>query len=136
MATTKLAFIIQRPPYKSENPKLAITHAISCQTVEIYLEDGDMVEPVVALVGEGVLNAKTGQKAMDHYGLTSTEQHIQNALLCDIPVLVCKEDMERYGLKEDEMPDAEAMGADEKIQVVPWAEIQKKMDSANHLLFF
>ncbi len=136
MAITKMGFIVQRPGYKSENTKLAFTHAISCQTVEIYLEDGDNVEPVVALVGEGVLNVKAGQKGMEHYGLTSTEGHIINALLCDIRILICQEDMARYGLTEADLPDAEAMGADEKIQMVPWAEIVKEMESSDHLLFF
>jgi peroxiredoxin family protein len=115
-----MGFIVQRPGYKSENPKLAFTHAISCQTVEIYLEDGDNV----------------GQKGMEHYGLTSTEGHIINALLCDIRILVCQEDMARFGLTEADLPDAEAMGADEKIQMVPWAEIVKEMESSDHLLFF
>jgi sulfur relay (sulfurtransferase) complex TusBCD TusD component (DsrE family) len=136
MATTKLAFIVQRPGYKSENPKLAFTHAISSQTVEIYLEDGDMVEPMVALVGEGVLNVKAGQKGLERYGLTSTEGHVVNSLLCDVKIRVCREDMERYGMTEADLPDAEAMGADEKVEMVSWDEIVKEMDSCNHLLFF
>ena len=53
MATTKLGFIVQRPGYKSENPKLAFTHAISSQTVEIYLEDGDVRSPWSPWWGRG-----------------------------------------------------------------------------------
>jgi sulfur relay (sulfurtransferase) DsrF/TusC family protein len=134
--TTKLAFLVQRAGYKSENPKLALTHAISSQSVEIYLEDGDSVVPVVAFVGEGVLNCKSGQKAKEVYGISSTESHLQNALLCDLKVLVCKEDLARYGLTDADMPDASAMGADTAIQVVPWEQIHAELKGADHLLFF
>ncbi len=137
MATTKLAFIVQRPPYKSENPKLALTHAIASQSVEIYLSDGDMVEPVIAFIGDGVLNCLKNQKAMETYGIISTENHIKNSLLVDLKVLVCKEDIARFGLSEDAIVlDAEEMGADMKVQVVSFDEITKEMESANHLLFF
>ena len=136
MADTKLAFIVQRPPYKSENPKLAITHAIAYQTVEILLDEGETVTPTLCFVGEGVLGCVKDQKAMENYGLTSTEMHLKNALLVDLDVLVCKEDLERFGIAQDRIVDAEDMGADKKIQVVPFEEIQKVMDSAKHLLFF
>jgi sulfur relay (sulfurtransferase) DsrF/TusC family protein len=134
--TTKLAFLVQRAGYKCENPKLALTHAIASQTVDIYLEDGDAVVPVVAFVGEGVLNCKNNQKAMEVYGITSTENHLQNSLLCDLKVLVCKEDLARYGLTESDMPDASAMGADTAVQVVPWETIHAELKGADHLLFF
>ena len=134
--TTKLGFLVQRAGYKCENPKLALTHAIASQTVDIYLEDGDAVVPVVAFVGEGVLNCKNNQKAMEVYGITSTENHLQNALLCDLKVLVCKEDLARYGLTEADMPDASAMGADTAMQVVPWETIHAELKGADHLLFF
>ena len=65
--TTKLGFLVQRAGYKCENPKLALTHAIASQTVDIYLEDGDAVVPVVAFVGEGVLNCKNNQRGMEVY---------------------------------------------------------------------
>ncbi len=135
MADTKLAFIVQRPPYKSENPKLAITHAISYQTVEILLEDGETVTPSLCLIGEGVLACIKDQKA-DAYGITSTEMHLKSALLVDLDVLVCKEDLERFGITEDKIIDAEDMGADKKMQVVPFENIQKEMESAKHVLFF
>ena len=134
--TTKMAFLVQRAGYKCENPKLALTHAIASQSVEIYLEDGDSVVPVVAFTGEGVLNCKNNQKAMEVYGITSTENHLQNSLLCDLKVLVCKEDLARYGMSESDLPDASAMGADTSIQVVPWETIHNELKGADHLLFF
>ncbi len=137
MATTKLGFIVQRPPYKSEDPKLAITHAISSQSVEIYLNDGDLVTADLAFIGEGVLNCIKNQKAMENYGLTSTESHIKNTLLLDLNVLVCKEDLDRFGLSENDIVmDAEEFGADMKVKVVPFSEINKMMEEVNHLLFF
>ena len=137
MATTKLGFIVQRPPYKSENPKLALTHAISSQSVEIYLEDGDLVTADIAFVGDGVLNCKKDQKALENYGLSSTESHIKMSLLLDLNVLVCKEDLERFGMTENDIViDAEEFGADVEVKVVPYDEIAKMMEEMNHLLFF
>jgi len=137
MATTKLGFIVQRPPYKSENPKLALTHAIASQSVEVYLKDGDLVTADIAFVGDGVLNCLKNQKAMDKYGLTSTESHIKNSLLLDLNVMVCKEDLGRFGLSENDIVmDAEEFGADMTVKVVPFAEITKMMEDVNHLLFF
>jgi sulfur relay (sulfurtransferase) DsrF/TusC family protein len=137
MATTKLGFIVQRPPYKSENPKLALTHAIATQSVEVYLEDGDLVTADIAFIGDGVLNCVKDQKAMDHYDITSTEQHIKMGLLLDLNIYVCKEDLDRFGLTEDDIvTDAEEFGADMTVKVVPYAEISKMMEEMNHLLFF
>lgn len=137
MATTRLGFIVQRPPYKSENPKLALTHAIASQSVEIYLEDGDLVTADMAFVGDGVLNCLKNQKAMELYGLTSTESHIKNALLLDLSVLVCKEDLQRFGYTENDIVmDAEEFGAEVTVKVVPFSEIAKMMEDVNHLLFF
>ncbi len=136
MAETKLAFLVQNPPYKTENPKLAITHAISYQTVEILLEDGEMVTPTLCFTGEGVLACLKDQKAMEAYGITSTEMHLKSALLVDLEVLVCKEDLDRFGIKEDRILDADDMGADKKIQIVPFENIQKELESAKHVFFF
>lgn len=137
MATIKLGFIVQRPPYKSENPKLAITHAIASQSVEVYLKDGDIVTADLAFIGDGVLNCIKDQKAMDHYSLSSTESHIKMGLLVDLNILVCKEDLEKFGLTENDIVlDAEEFGADLKINVVPFDEINKMMEEMNHLLFF
>ncbi len=136
MGDVKLAFIVQKPQYKGETSRLAITHAIAYQTVEILLEDGDTVTPKLCFVGEGVLGLQKGQNAMDLYGITSTESHMKNSLLVDLDVLVCKEDLAKYGIPEDAMPSAEDMGADKSIQVVPFSEIQKSMEEANHVFFF
>jgi sulfur relay (sulfurtransferase) DsrF/TusC family protein len=137
MGAVKLLFVVQRPPYKSENPRLALTHAIASQTAEIYMDDGDSVVPTVVLVGDGVLNAVKNQQAMKLYGVTSTESHIKNSLLIDLPIWVCKEDMARLGLKEDQMiTDAEDLGGELKTKFVSFAEIQKEMENVKHLLFF
>lgn len=136
MSDIKCAFVIQRPPYKSETSTLGFTHAISYQVVEMLLEDGQNVIPTVCMVGEGVLNLIKDQKAMENYGVTSIESHGKNSLLVDLDILVCKEDLARFGIAEDRLLDAEDMGADKKLQIVPYAEIQKAMENANHLLFF
>jgi len=136
MADTRLAFVVQRPPYKSENPKLAITHAIAYQTVEILLEEGETVTPTLCFIGDGVLACIRDQKAMDTYGITSTETHLKNALLVDLDILVCKEDLERFGISEDRIVNADDMGADKRIQIVPYETIQEQMESARHVLFF
>ena len=137
MATTKLGFIVQRPPYKSENPKLALTHAIASQSVEVYLNEGDVVTAEVAFVGDGVLNCLKNQKATEHYDISSTESHIKMSLLVDVKVLVCKEDLVKFGLSEDDIVmDAEEFGADMTVSVVPFEEINKMMEDVNHLLFF
>lgn len=136
MSNITCAFVIQRPPYKSETSTLGFTHAISSQVVEMLLEDGQNVIPIVCIVGEGVLNLIKDQKAMENYGVTSIESHGKNSLLCDLDILVCKEDLDNFGISENRLLDAEEMGADKKLQVVPYAEIQKAMETSNHLLFF
>ncbi|MDA8421725.1 MAG: DsrE family protein [Nitrospiraceae bacterium] len=137
MGAVNLLFVVQRPPYKSENARLALTHAIASQTAEIYMDDGDSVVPIIVFVGDGVLNMVKDQQAMKVYGVTSTESHIKSCLLIDLPVWVCKEDMTRLGLKEENViTDAEDMGAELKTKFVSFADIQKEMESVKHLLFF
>lgn len=136
MGDVKLAFVVQKPQYKGETSRLAITHAIAYQTVEILLEDGETVTPSLCFIGEGVLGLQSGQNAMDLYGITSTETHVKNCLLVDLDVLVCKEDLAKYGIPESAMPDAEDMGADKKIQIVPFSEIQKVVEESKHVLYF
>ena len=137
MATTKLGFIIQRPGYKSENPKLALTHAIASQSVEIYLEDGDLVTADIAFIGDGILNCIKDQKANENYDLNSTESHIKMSLLLDLNVMVCKEDLEKFGMTEsDIVMEAPEFGADVDVRVVPYEEINKMMEEMDHLLFF
>lgn len=136
MATTKLGFIVQRPGVKSENPKLALTHAIASQSVEIYLEDGDLVTADIAFIGDGVLNCKKDQKP-EYLDMSTTESHIKMSLLLDLNVLICKEDLERFGMTESDIViDAEEFGADIEVKVVPYDEINKMMEDMNHLLFF
>jgi sulfur relay (sulfurtransferase) DsrF/TusC family protein len=137
MAIKKFAFVVKSLPYKTEASRLALTHAIASQTVEIYLEDGENVEPVVAFIGDGVLNCLRNQKAMNTYGVTSLEQHLKNALLLDLKVLICKEDVGRFGISEEALiMDAEDIGGETKASIVPFSEIMKEMESANHLMFF
>jgi sulfur relay (sulfurtransferase) DsrF/TusC family protein len=136
MGDVKLAFLVQKPQYKGETSRLAITHAIAYQTVEILLEDGDTVTPTLCFIGEGVLGLANEQKAMETYGITSTESHMKNSLLVDLNVLVCKEDMDKYGIPEGAMPNAEEMGADMEIKVVPFSEIQKTLEESKHVLYF
>lgn len=136
MGDVKLAFIVQKPQYKGETSRLAITHAIAYQTVEVLLDDGDTVTPTLCFIGEGVLGLSKNQKAMETYGITSTESHVKNCLLVDLDVLVCKEDLQKFGIPEDSLPTAEDMGADKSIQVVPFSTIQAALDGAKHVLFF
>ena len=137
MGALKLCFVVQRPPYKSENARLALTHAISSQTAEIHLDDGDTVVPTLIFVGDGVLNAVKNQQAMKYYGVTSTENHVKSGLLIDMPVWICKEDMLRLGLSEAQViTDAEEMGAELKMRFVSFDEINKELEACNHLMFF
>jgi sulfur relay (sulfurtransferase) DsrF/TusC family protein len=135
MGVQNLAFVIQRAPYKQENTTLGFTHAIASQTAEIHLEDGDSVVATIILVGDGVLSCVTGQKSLENYGLTSVESHFMNALLVDNRCVICKEDLERFGITEDRIPDATAMGADMEPEIKTWDEIQAELDKADHLLF-
>lgn len=135
MGVINLAFVIQRPPYKQENSTLGYTHAIASQTAEIHLEDGDSVTASLILVGDGVLTCVNNQKAMENYGLSSLESHFMNALLVDNRCVICKEDLERFGISEDRIPDATAMGADMEPEIKTWDEIQAELDKADHLLF-
>lgn len=136
MATKKLLFVIRALPYKTEASRLGLTHAIASQSVEIYLKDGDLVEASIAFIGDGVLNCLKNQQAMKHYGLTSIEGHMKNTLLLDMKVMICKEDLNKFGLKEDTLlMDAEDIGGETNAQIVPYSEIQREMESVDHLLF-
>lgn len=137
MAIKKLGFIIRSLPYKTEASRLAMTHAIASQTVEIYLEDGDNVEPVVCFIGDGVLNCLKNHQAIKYYGITSLEQHIKNGLLLDLNILICKEDIDKFGIKQDALIlDAEDIGGETKARIAPYSEIAKVMESVDHLQFF
>ncbi len=137
MAKKTLGFIVRSLPYKTEASRLALTHAIASQSVEIYLEEGDSVEPVVCFIGDGVLNCLKNQEAIKHYGDTSISMHLENALLVDLKVYICKEDVERLGLNEGQLLlDAERLGADTKAEIVPYSTIEKVMQEVDHLQFF
>ncbi|MBF0609328.1 MAG: DsrE family protein [Magnetococcales bacterium] len=137
MAIKKVAFVVDKLPYKTETSRLALTHAISSQTVEIHLEEDENITPVLAFIGEGVLNCIKDQKAPDIYGITSLESHIKNALLTDIKLLICAEDVKRFGLSEDALiMDAEDLGADIVSEVVPFDDIMEEMNTSDHILFF
>ena len=136
MATKKLAFVVRSLPYKTEASRLALTHAISSQTVEIYLNDGDLVEASISYVGDGVFNVLKNQQAGKHYGITTNEGHAKNTLLLDLRVLICKEDIDKFGLtKENLVVDAEDLGGDTVANIVSYSEILKEMETADHLLF-
>ncbi|MBI5847589.1 MAG: DsrE family protein [Nitrospirae bacterium] len=136
MATKKLAFVVRSLPYKTEASRLALTHAISSQTVEIYLNDGDLVEASISYVGDGVFNIMKNQQAGKHYGITTNEGHAKNTLLLDLRVLICKEDLDKFGLTgENLIMDADDLGGDMKANIVSYSEIQKEMETADHLLF-
>jgi sulfur relay (sulfurtransferase) DsrF/TusC family protein len=135
MATKKLSFVVRSLPYKTEASRLALTHAIASQTVEIYLNDGDLVEASISYVGDGVLNCLKGQQGMKHYGITTIEGHAKNTLLLDMRVLICKEDLEKFGLSEGNIVmDAEDIGGETSAKIVAYSEIQKEMETADHIL--
>jgi sulfur relay (sulfurtransferase) DsrF/TusC family protein len=135
MATKRLAFVVRSLPYKTEASRLALTHAIASQSVEIYLADGDLVEASLSFIGDGVLNCHKNQ-AVKHYDVTTLEGHMKNTLLLDLKVLVCKEDLDRFGLTENDLlMDAEDIGGETNAQIVPFSEIAKEMESVDHLLF-
>ncbi|MEW6003509.1 MAG: DsrE family protein [Nitrospirota bacterium] len=137
MALKKCAFIIDKAPYKKETSRLALTHAIASQSAEVYLDDGDNIEPLVAFIGDGILNCLKNQRALDIYGVTSLEMHIKNALLLGLNVYVCKEDLERLGLSEDSIVmDADLIGGESKTKIVSFEKIQELMEECDHLMFF
>lgn len=133
----KIAFVIKSLPYNRETSRLGLTHAIASQSVDIYLDDGDMIEPVVCFIGDGVLNCLKEQQCIKHYNNTSMETHIKNALLVDLQVYISQEDIDRFGLtKDDVVTDAEEIGADKKAEIVPFEHIQSIMEEVDHLQFF
>ncbi len=129
----KALFLVESAPYKSESARLAITHALASYTAIIHTDEE--IEPVLAFVGEGVFNCIKGQSS-EIYGVSTNEYHIKNALASDMKVLVCKEDLEKYGITKDMLVDAKDMGAEVEIQVVSFDEIMKEMESCDHVLFF
>jgi sulfur relay (sulfurtransferase) DsrF/TusC family protein len=129
-----ILFVVTKPPYKSENPKLAITHAMACYVADIHIDEE--VEPTVAFIGDGVLNCIKNQRSQDIYGIISTEQHIKNQLASDMKMLVCKEDLQRLRIKEDRLVDAKDMGADVDLVITDFEEILKEIKRCDQVMFF
>ncbi|MEW6007475.1 MAG: DsrE family protein [bacterium] len=130
----KILFVVSKPPYKSENPKLAITHAMSCYLADLHIDEE--VEPILAFVGDGVLNCLKNQKAIENYGITSSEQHLKNQLASDMKILVCQEDLKALGIAEENLVDAKDMGADLGLNIVSFNEILREMEECNQIMWF
>lgn len=128
----KFLFLVINPPYKSENPKLALTHSLASFLVEMIAEES--VEATVAFAGDGVLNCVRNQDTK-FYGITPTEQHVKNMLASDMRVLVCKEDAERFGVSQ-RLVSAADIGAETEMKLVPYEDIHKAMEEAQHVFFF
>ena len=95
-----------------------------------------MVEASVSYVSDGVFNVLKNQQGGKYYGITTNEGHAKNTLLLDLKVLICKEDLDKFGLTEGNIViDAEEIGGDTKANIVPYSEILKEMETADHLLF-
>lgn len=129
-----ILFVVSSPPYKSENPKLAITHAMACYVADMHIDEE--VEPIVAFVGDGVLNCLKNQRSLEFYGLISTEQHIKNQLASDMRMLVCEEDIQRFGIKPERLVDAKDMGAEKDLNVVGFDEVLKEMERCDQIMWF
>ena len=130
----KFAFLVTRPPFKSENPKLALTHSLASFVAGMHIDDEITVS--VSFAGDGVLNCIKEQKSEQFYNLGSNEKHIKNMLASDIKILACKEDMEKLGIKPERLIDAKDMGAETTIQIVPFAEILKEIEECDQVMFF
>ncbi len=123
-------FLITKPPFKSENTRQGILHAVGCYTV---IEEE--VEPVVVFVGPGVLNCVSNQGSESVYGIESNADEIKKLLLSEAEVLACKEDVERYAIA-DRIVDASEFDADTEIKITPFEKIEKKMEECRQLLVF
>ncbi|MEW5768485.1 MAG: DsrE family protein [bacterium] len=130
----EILFVVSRPPYKSENPKLAITHAMACYVADIHIDEE--VEPIMAFVADGVLNCIKNQRSEAFYGIISTEQHIKNQLASDMKMFVCKEDLQRLEIKEERLIDGKDMGAEVDLEMVGFEEILKEMERCDQVMFF
>lgn len=130
----KFAFVVQKPPFKSENPKLALTHSLASFVAGMHIDDEITVS--ISFVGDGILNCIKGQKSEQFYNLGSNEKHIKNMLASDMKVIVCKEDLEKLGIKLERLIDAKDMGAETTIKAVPFEEILKEIEECDQVMFF
>lgn len=130
----KFLFLIQKAPFKSESPKLGLTHSLASYVAVIHIDEE--IEPVATFVGEGVLNCIKNQKLEQFYALKSNEDHIKQMLLSDMKVLACKEDLEKFNLNEERLIDAKDLGSETTIKIVPFEEILKEMETSDHIMVF
>lgn len=130
----KFAFVIQRPPFKSENPKLALTHSLASFVAGMHIDDEIIAS--ASFVGDGVLNCIKSQKSEQFYNLGSNEKHIKNMLASDMKVMACKEDLEKFGIKPERLIDAKDMGVETTIKAVPFEEILKEIEECDQVMFF
>ncbi len=126
----KLLFLITKPPFKSENTRQAILHAVACFTVM-----DEEVFPVVAFVGKGVLNCVAKQESEKFYGIESNADEIKKLLMSDAQVLACEEDLKGYGI-EKRLVDAKEFDVVTTIKTVPYADIQRELEDCDHVLVF
>lgn len=131
----KFAFLVTRPPFKSENPKLACTHSLAGFVAAMRAELDEIIISV-SFADDGVLNCIKNQKSQDFYNLGSNEKHIKNMLASDIKILVCKEDLDKFGINQERLVDAKDIGSDATINVVPFSEIQKELEDSDSVMFF
>lgn len=130
----KFAFVVQMPPFKSENPKLALTHSLASFVAGMHIDDE--ITASVSFVGDGVLNCVKGQKSEQFYNLGSNEKHIKNMLASDMKVMACREDLEKFGISHERLIDAKDMGAETAIKAVPFEEILKEIEECDQVMFF
>lgn len=130
----KFAFLVTRPPFKSENPKLALTHSLASFVAGMHIDDEITIS--VSFAGDGVLNCVKSQKSEEFYNLGSNEKHMKNMLASDVKILACREDVEKLGIRLERLIDAKDMGVEAGIKVVPFAEILKEMQESNHVMLF
>lgn len=130
MADKRILFLMRKTP-KEELPNIGADHALGCLTVLEF-----EVEPVVAYIGEGVLNLVKGQKGKETYGIESSEDRVKMLLMSDVRILANKEDMDRLGITEDMLADAKEFDIEETITPASWDEIQKEMEEADQVMLF
>lgn len=126
--------MVTRPPFKSENPKLALTHSLASFVAGMHIDDEITVS--VSFAGDGVLNCIKGQKSEQFYNLGSNEKHIKNMLASDIKILACRKDLEKFGIPAERLIDAKEMGVENIIKVAPFEEILKELEECDHVMFF
>ncbi len=129
----KKVFILVKTNVKEEVPYLGVDHAMGAMAT---LTGEEEFEATVAFVGSAVLNCVKGQKFLDVYNVESIEDVIKLALGSDVKIYVCKEDMEKYKIKEEELVDAKDMGIEAKVEAKPWNEILEEMKKADYVFFF